>query len=873
MGGSGPRHPGFRGRIEALLGLGLTGRLAKADRLISQAEKRAGSHPRAAISSYTKVVELLSPIAGMEREKAPRLGSALIGRGQLQEQVGDERGALDSYLRARRARIPLPPSALAFLARSFARQGDVQWEATTVYLDLVRALAGRQPPPGAQEVLAFLERRCVADPKRPQSAAAALSLCKQVMAADPSLGWPHYHAGVAHSLRGEYQEALPCLQQARELKCERPEALFYVHFAQGMVNVQAGQIEEAAPALRSAAEASPGRPEAHFALGKLLLQRVHGAHADDPQRSQLLSEAVARLTDAARLKPDDAESACWLGEAHFAAGDAAQAATAFRRAAALDAHRADYHSRLALSLRAIGAADEALVAAQAALALDPSSLPSHRLLAELSLEVGDFEEAAREFQVVLDADADDVEARVSLGAALRSLRRYAEAVAVLSPVEDQSGPAAFHLARCYAQLEDYGRAIPLLERLTGQRPDEWELWHCLGLGYANAERFAEAVEAFTKALAAGASGPKVALQRGHAYCKLGRLEEAASDYQAVLSSSPDDVEAMFAAACVSLARSDEEEALKLLTRLTELDGRHVSARLLSGSLWEGKGDLETAAEQYARAAELAPADPRVHRRLGVLRCRQADYESALRSFEQSALLGDESDELLYYLGLAAAHSGYLNVAIARWTKLAERHPDDGGLRWGIAKLHYLLGNEHARAGHEEEARREWDICLDSCHDDTLTEEIASLHLRSALVELASNHRCQVGQARLHLERALSLRPDSAVARYYLSICRLVAGEWDGYIAEAGQLLAELDPKLRAQAKYHLGVAWLAKDDPARAQPLLAEAAAEAGQQGLALDTGLALAMAQAKAGEWAEAVSTLQGGLQPAGSPAEGSGA
>ncbi|MCI0486690.1 MAG: tetratricopeptide repeat protein [Blastocatellia bacterium] len=844
-------------KLLGLFGWGTLGRLAKSDRLINKARSRSATNPHEAIRLYTRAIDILSSTVGRDRERRSLLGPALLALGKSQEATGNRSGALGSYLRAKNYLQSLPKPVLSFVAVELARQGDKRAGSISIYLEFIRSFKDRKKTPAIQQVYDLLEECCAvrenADPKEAQE---RLTLCKQIIQADPGLEWAHYYAGIIHFSGKRYAEAASYFQRAKALRSEKPRLDFYHSFSDGMLLAQAGKLEAAAE-FRQAVKWAPERADAHFTLGKSLVGLCQAAAIKPKGDSEWVAEAIASLEQAVRLDSNRAEYAYYLGQAYVLAGNISQAARSFEQATRLDNKNAEYFFHLGKALKALGSTEPARGAARSALALDERYMPAHRLLAEICLESKGFHEAAREFQIVLSSDPKDQEVREKFGFALFMLKQFTEAIKILEPIRPQSDRAAFYIARCYAHLDRFEDAAELLNGLA-TRQSSARVFYYLALARAHLGQFAEAVESFGKAISANGAQAAFYVQRAHAYIKLGSPAEARADYEKALELHPDDVSILFHLGCVCRMLEDDEAATACLSKAVSLDPTHVLASLELGALYEKGNRVEESLREYSIAAKADPNNPAVHRRTGVLLCRQRDYEGAWQRLQQASALGDDSDETLYYAGLVAANRGDFQTALQVWGRLFERHREDKRLALNLNRLHYLIGKQHIEAGRLKEAVEEWETYLKPRpEDEELKKEIAKLHFRLALDELARNSASASTDGKAILERALALDGENPLYRYYHALCNLAGGQFDAYIASAQSLLHRLDSRTQLHAKYHLGVAWLAKKEPEKAEPLLREVLAEAGRAGLELDASLPLAAAQAEAGRLEEAINLL----------------
>jgi tetratricopeptide (TPR) repeat protein len=284
----------------------------------------------------------------------------------------------------------------------------------------------------------------------------------------------------------------------------------------------------------------------------------------------------------------------------------------------------------------------------------------------------------------------------------------------------------------------------------------------------------------------------------------------------------------------------------------------TAAHIALGSLLERRGRHAEAVAEYLSAAKRGPKNALAHRRVGVARYRLGEFNKALAEFRQAAALGDSSDELTYYLGLAAFQCSDLTTAASAWAELHERHSGDQRLILNLNRLHYLLGRQRLEAGKLDEAIAEWTKYLEPRPEDQpMKKDIAKLHFRLALSHHGRDGASALADMREDLHRALTLDPEEPVYRYYVALCDALDGRWSEFARAVQQLLPTLSATVRPLASRHLGIALLAQNDLSKAEPLLRQAREEGAKAGMAVDVNWPLAVLYAKSGRWTEAAALL----------------
>jgi len=199
---------------------------------------------------------------------------------------------------------------------------------------------------------------------------------RDLRANDPSigdtLGWVLYK-------RGEYQQALPVLQESAEKAADSPEIQFHL----GMTAYMMGQTDLARVALQKAASATKdfsGKDESKRRLA--LLESGTGS-------SQELS--VSQLEAMTKEQPNDVVSQMRLGEAYEKQGASDKAAAAFEQALKLNPKLAAAVTKLAqLYAGPLRNKEKALAYANKARELAPADPQVAGILGKVAYQSGNF---------------------------------------------------------------------------------------------------------------------------------------------------------------------------------------------------------------------------------------------------------------------------------------------------------------------------------------------------------------------------------------------------------------------------------------------------------------------------------------------------
>lgn len=129
---------------------------------------------------------------------------------------------------------------------------------------------------------------------------------------------------------------------------------------------------------------------------------------------------------------------------------------------------------------------------------------------------------------------------------------------------------------------------------------------------------------------------------------------------------------------------------KYFEEIIQSSPNHAFAHYYLGLIYEEEGKLEKAIEEYKTAIWGDTPCPSACRKLGVLYCSKTNmYQEALQYFEWARNMGDNSDELLFFLGLTHYYLDNYQAAEEKWQMLSLRYPEDKLLETNLAKIRYL----------------------------------------------------------------------------------------------------------------------------------------------------------------------------------------
>ena len=525
-----------------------------------------------------------------------------------------------------------------------------------------------------------------------------------------------------------------------------------------------------------------------------------------------LEEAVQRLEKAVELDKDNAYYLYYLGKAYALNQDHKAAIDTFQRAVTLDSGIKEYFYYLSRELKEIGSIQEAKINLEKALKLDENYIEAHELLAKICPGEGKWEEVEKHCRAVLNKRWN-YDTFTQLVIALYHQKKFGEVIYVINVstlrTTEETKEAVFYIARSFSQLDRFEDAINSYKSLLEISAEPKVLYY-LGCALAHESKYEDALEMFNRVIKhENEYKARAYLQRGHLFLERNQIAEAEATYRMAYEIDSQNPEFVYALGIFCYLYGDENEAMSKFCQAIELDSTHFLSHLGKGLIHERCGEISEAIEEYEFVTQ-GEKHPVARKRLGVLHCKKSDYSAAFEHLQKANQLGDESDGLLFYLGLAAANIKKLEIGLCTWEKLFERNLEDKSLELNICRVHYLLGQQYINEERYTDTISEWEAYLKGYEEDEATRKnLAEVYFRMAISKF-KDEKSNDADIKTQLLKAIELDPDNERYAYYASLFNLKKGEYDECISTLRELLEKQPDESRF--KYHLGLAMLKNGD-------------------------------------------------------------
>ncbi len=346
------------------------------------------------------------------------------------------------------------------------------------------------------------------------------------------------------------------------------------------------------------------------------------------------------------------------GNAFFAEGRLAEAASSFHQAIAANPRNAAAHFNLGLVLREQGQLDDAVQSLTQAFSLQPAMADALHLAGGIRQQQGDADAAIALFREAIKADP-------ALGAVYGDL---CLALFQRGLVQDATAVVKAGLLR---------------------HPQLPELHSYEGNLFMHNKLAAEAVQSYQRALALQDGPAEVHNNLAGALLALGRNDEALQSADRALAQGGKRAEVHMTRAAALLNLHRPQESLQAFDDALALDGSHAGAHANRAFVLAALRRHDEALAAYGRALQLDPEQAGVHNNLGMLHSVQMRYPQALASFDRAIALEPGHADALANRAMTLGHLDRRDEqtqAFEHLLAVAPEHPWATGFLLG-ARMH------------------------------------------------------------------------------------------------------------------------------------------------------------------------------------------
>jgi serine/threonine-protein kinase len=280
--------------------------------------------------------------------------------------------------------------------------------------------------------------------------------------------------------------------------------------------------------------------------------------------------------------------------------------------------------------------------------------------------------------------------RVDVDEKNKAKRRAALEKLAKEPAPSSLPPAAFtRLANKLSRLDADAAAIRVLKKAVERHPADYWINHDLGVACfkVNPAEADDAVRYLSAAAALRPQNSEIWVCLGYALRLKGRLDDAVDVYRKGIDLDPKSAIARSNLAITLFDRGDVDEATAVMQKAVELDPKNVGLHRNLSFLKLRTQKLEEPVAKYRRMIELKPNSAADHWELGRALLRRGKSDEALESFRDAVRLdGKHVGQAIYSLADQLKARGDVDGALAWYRKAVELEPEnvEANINLGVA---------------------------------------------------------------------------------------------------------------------------------------------------------------------------------------------
>lgn len=241
-----------------------------------------------------------------------------------------------------------------------------------------------------------------------------------------------------------------------------------------------------------------------------------------------------------------------------------------------------------------------------------------------------------------------------------------------------------------ARLGRYDEAVIHYRRALTLRPNEARIRLNLGIAHFQLRQFRDVITQLTMVREIYPNHTQSRLLLGISHYELRELNEAIGHLEAVHTTEPGDVSVahLLALACLDSGLPAKIERAGDLVRTIFRELPTAEAGLVRGSYALARRDLQSAISNLSEALRLNPGLSAARIRLGAAWLLAGNREAAIAAYADELATNRDNIEATSRLGWLYREEGRLDEAepLLKWA--LDRRPDDPGLLYQLARLHY-----------------------------------------------------------------------------------------------------------------------------------------------------------------------------------------
>lgn len=208
---------------------------------------------------------------------------------------------------------------------------------------------------------------------------------------------------------------------------------------------------------------------------------------------------------------------------------------------------------------------------------------------------------------------------------------------------------------------------------------------------------------------------KPRLDRAITLHRSGQLDQAETEYAALLKSNPGDADAWHLSGLVFAQRGDRSEGRRRIEQAIRIEPQRAAFHFNLGRVLNESGLVDDAIRAYDRALVIDPRQPDALLELARLIAARRDFATAIALIQRALALHPERRDLLIELAGHYLDSGRPDASVATLQRILDRQPGD-------ADIVAAIGQVRVRQGRYEESIALYRQALTLQPDCSLAED-------------------------------------------------------------------------------------------------------------------------------------------------------
>jgi tetratricopeptide (TPR) repeat protein len=418
---------------------------------------------------------------------------------------------------------------------------------------------------------------------------------------------------------------------------------------------------------------------------------------------------AAKLLDRILVKnPDFVDAVLLRGQLNLVQKKTAAALADFQEALKIDPASQGALELMGLAYLRAEDIDKARSAFRQLLVLDPKLYGQRAQLAELDIRSNDFQSAIDNLQILINQGARGPELYLLLGAAYLGNKDPGDARAALDKflkVNPKDGRGNYLYGLVLRAQGKQDQALGYFEQALHASPPVNAALAQIVSVYTSEKKFDAALKYVTDQIGAEPKNVDAYLLLGQIRYFRKETAQAEAAWLKAVSLDPRFIAARLSLAQLYAANKQFDKAFDQLNGILGIEPKNISALMLSGVVYQEKGDIPKARKAYETLLAASPSFAPAANNLAYLYCEyDHDYSKAL-SLAQIARQQEPADpNIADTLGWVLYNQKNYAMALTYLKESGAKLPDNPEIQFHLGMVQYRLGDMNA-------AKQSLDIAL------------------------------------------------------------------------------------------------------------------------------------------------------------------